>query len=101
MRIEGFADKANKGFAGVMVVLAPKDPAAMTKLARRDQSGSDGSFALLDVESGNSTTTAIEGGWNLDWSNPAIIARYLPGGRSVTVKDSPDSQPGRSRFSPA
>jgi 5-hydroxyisourate hydrolase-like protein (transthyretin family) len=95
VRVEGFAHKADKGFAGAMVLLVPKDSAAMTELARRDQSDSDGSFGLLDVEPGDYTVVAIEDGWDLDWGNPAVIARYLPGGQSVTVKDSPDSQPGR------
>ncbi len=95
VRIEGVTRKDGKGFAGAMVVLVPKNLAAMAGLARRDQSDSDGSFALLNVEPGDYTVVAIEDGWNLDWGNPVVIARYLPGGETVTVKDSPDSQPGR------
>jgi hypothetical protein len=100
-RVEGFARKpgtpadgsssegrkGDTGFAGAMVVLVPKDLTAMADLARRDQSDSDGSFALLDVAPGEYTVVAIEDGWDLDWSNPAVIARYLPGGVAVTVKD--------------
>ena len=29
----------------------------------------------------------------VDWGDPSVIARYLPGGQPVTVKDSLDSQP--------
>jgi len=76
-----------------MVLLVPTDPAAMAELGRRDQSDSDGSFALLDVEPGDYPVVAIEDGWGPNRGNPAVIARYLPGGQSVTLKDSPDSQP--------
>ena len=95
VRVEGVAQKGNKPFAGAMVVLVPKNLKAMAELARRDQSNSDGSFALLDVEPGDYTVVAIEDGWDVDWGNPSVIARYLPAGQTVTVKDSPDSQPGR------
>jgi hypothetical protein len=95
VRIEGFARKKERGFAGAMIVLVPKDLKAMAELARRDQSDSDGSFALLNVEPGDYTVVAIEDGWELDWGDPAVIARYLPGGQPVTVKDSSDSQSAR------
>lgn len=89
-RIEGFAKKADKekGAPGVMVVLVPKEPAAFPALTRRDQSDSDGSFALRDVAPGHYTIVAIEDGWELDWTRPEVIARYLSGGIPVTVKES-------------
>jgi hypothetical protein len=87
-RIEGFAKKADKGAPGVMVVLVPKEPAAFPSLARRDQSDSDGSFALRDVAPGKYTVVAIEDSWELDWERPEVIARYLPGGIPVTVTES-------------
>ncbi|HME58350.1 MAG TPA: carboxypeptidase-like regulatory domain-containing protein [Terracidiphilus sp.] len=87
-RIEGYARKAEKGAPGVMVVLVPKEPAAFPSLARRDQSDSDGSFALRDVSPGRYTVVAIEDGWDLDWELPEVIGRYLPGGISVTVTES-------------
>jgi hypothetical protein len=87
-RIEGFARKAEKGAPGVMVVLVPKEPAAFPALARRDQSDSDGSFALRDVAPGRYTVVAIEDGWDLDWTRPEVIRRYLPGGIPVIVTES-------------
>jgi hypothetical protein len=87
-RIEGFVKKDEKGIAGVMVVLVPKDLAAFPALARRDQSDSDGSFALRDVAPGQYTVVAIENGWNLDWERPEVISRYLPGGVAVSVTES-------------
>ncbi|MFZ0393698.1 MAG: carboxypeptidase-like regulatory domain-containing protein, partial [Terracidiphilus sp.] len=59
-------------------------------LARRDQSDSDGSFSLADVPPGRYTVVAIADGWNLDWQDRAVIARYLRAGEPVTI----DTQSG-------
>jgi hypothetical protein len=87
-RIEGFAHKGEKGAPGIMVVLVPKDLAAFPALARRDQSDSDGSFALRDVAPGQYTVVAIENGWDLDWERPEVISHYLPGRVPITVTES-------------
>jgi hypothetical protein len=86
-RIEGFARENGKGLAGAMVVLLPENPALWKALTRRDQSDSDGSFALQNVAPGAYTLVAIKDGWPLDWTSPDAMARYLPGGTSVTVTD--------------
>jgi len=70
-----------------MIVLLPKNPALWRALTRRDQSDSDGSFALPDVAPGNYTVVAIEDGWALDSTSSEAMARYLPGGTSVTVTE--------------
>lgn len=84
-RIEGFAKKDGQGFAGAMMLLLPKNTSQWKALTRRDQSDSDGSFAFHDVAPGEYTAVAIEDGWALDWTSPAAMARYLPGGINVTV----------------
>jgi hypothetical protein len=89
-RLEGFARRDGKGVAGVMVVLVPRKMAALDALVRRDQSDSDGSFSLRDVVPGDYTLVAIKDGWELDWAQPQVIGRYLPGGVAVTVTDSSD-----------
>ena len=86
-KIEGFAQKNDKGFPGAMVVLLPKNPALWKALTRRDQSNSDGSFAFQDVAPGEYTAIAIEDGWQLDWTSPQAMARYLPGGTNVSVTE--------------
>jgi hypothetical protein len=86
-RLQGFAKRDGKGASGVMVVLVPKDLTAIDGLARRDQSDSDGSFSLRDVVPGQYTLVAIDDGWPLEWMQPAVIARYLPGGVAVTIPD--------------
>jgi hypothetical protein len=86
-RVEGFARKNGKGSAGAMIVLLPRNPAQWQALTRRDQSDSDGSFALQNVAPGEYTVIAIEDGWEIDWTSPEAMARYLPAGTSVTVSE--------------
>jgi hypothetical protein len=83
--VEGTAKHAGKPFAGAMVVLVPKDPENNHSLFRRDQSDLDGTFNLQNVVPGSYTVLAIENGWDLDWSQPAIIAAYVNRGRTIEV----------------
>lgn len=83
--VRGFAKRSGKGAAGAMVVLVPKEPEANAELFRRDQSDSDGSFSLNTVIPGEYTIVAIENGWDLNWSQPGVIAHYLPQGRKIVV----------------
>lgn len=85
--INGVAQKAGKGFAGAMVVLVPKNPEGNRDLFRRDQSDMDGTFSLHNVVPGSYSLVAIENGWDLDWSQPAIIAAYARHGRAIEVRD--------------
>ena len=88
-RVEGMVRKDGKGLAGALVVLVPRNTAALNGLIRRDQSDSDGSFALRNVAPGQYTLVAIEGAWDLDRAGPEVLARYLPKGMAVTVGGSP------------
>jgi Carboxypeptidase regulatory-like domain len=90
--LDGFAQKQGKGFAGALIELLPANLALLEALGRRDQSDSDGSFSLADVIPGNYTLVAIENGWDLDWSDPQVMARYLPKGTSVTVTNAPGAR---------
>src|ERR1019366_3585278 len=94
--IAGTAKRADKPFAGAMVVLVPKevsnDPEQNRDLFRRDQSDLDGTFSLQNVVPGSYTLLAIENGWDLDWSQPSALAPYLAQGRTIEV----GSQVGRS-----
>ena len=86
-RVEGFARRDDKSMAGVMVVLVPKNRSAFRSLVRRDQSDSDGSFALRDVVPGQYTVVAIQDGWVLDWAQPEVLGRYLPRGVAITITE--------------
>ena len=70
-----------------MIVLVPKDPEANHDRFRRDQSDLDGSFSLANVIPGSYTIVAIENGWDLDWSEPAVLAHYLVHGQTLEVGD--------------
>ncbi len=85
--VQGIVRKAGKGFAGAMVVLVPKNPEVDRDLFRRDQSDLDGSFLLHAVIPGEYTLLAIENGWDLDWSQPGVIAAYLKHGRKIAVSN--------------
>ncbi|HEY4765033.1 MAG TPA: carboxypeptidase regulatory-like domain-containing protein [Candidatus Sulfotelmatobacter sp.] len=85
VNVEGIAKHAGKPFAGAMVVLVPKNPETDRQLFRRDQSDLDGTFSLRNVVPGSYTLLAIENGWDLEWSQPAVIAAYLSHGRTIEV----------------
>jgi len=87
VRVEGFAKRAGKGVAAAMVVLVPKDPESNLDRFRRDQSDSDGSFVLQNVIPGSYTVVAIEDGWDLDWSQPAVLSRFVERGQSISIAD--------------
>jgi hypothetical protein len=89
LNVEGTAKRGDKPFAGAMVVLVPKDPDNNRDLFRRDQSDLDGTFSLLNVVPGSYTVLAIENGWDLDWSQPAVIAAYMKHGRTIQIGSSP------------
>jgi Carboxypeptidase regulatory-like domain len=83
--VQGTVTRAGKGFSGAMVVLVPRVPEGNHDLFRRDQSDLDGTFSLRGVIPGSYTVLAIENGWDLDWSQPGVIAVYLKLGRAIEV----------------
>jgi hypothetical protein len=83
--VNGVAQRAGKGAAGAMIVLIPKNPEANRDLFRRDQSDLDGTFVFHSVIPGAYTVIAIENGWDLDWSKPAVIAHYGAHGQKLMV----------------
>ncbi len=89
--IQGTVQRAGKPFAGAMVVLVPKDPEINRDLFHRDQSDLDGTFSMRAVVPGTYTILAIENGWELDWSQPGVIAAYAKHGRKIEI----GSQPGQ------
>jgi hypothetical protein len=90
VEVQGTVKRAGKAFAGAMVVLVPKDPGANRDLFRRDQSDLDGTFGLRGVIPGSYTLLAIENGWDLDWSQPGVIAAYMKQGRTIAVSKQGD-----------
>jgi len=68
-----------------MVVLVPEKPEDHPDLFRRDQSDLDGTFKVSGVVPGNYTLLAIDDGWDLEWSRPEVIARYLQSGQPIRI----------------
>ena len=85
-QITGTALRLDKSVAGAMIVLVPADPAHNQVLYRRDQSDSDGTFTLSAVVPGRYTVLAIENGWDLEWTKPAVLSSYMTGGVVVQVQ---------------
>jgi hypothetical protein len=84
--LTGFALKDGKPFAGAMILLVPQDADQSPALFHRDQSDSDGSFLMAPLFPGRYTLLALENGWDLEWSNPAVLFQYLPNGLSVEIQ---------------
>jgi hypothetical protein len=83
--VTGVALQDDHPYAGAMIVLVPQDPGNNTPLFRRDQSDSDGSFALPNVVPGQYTLLALSNGWSVEWGNPAALQPYLKAGVPVQV----------------
>jgi Carboxypeptidase regulatory-like domain/Prealbumin-like fold domain len=88
--LEGVVIRAGKPFAGAMVVLVPRHAEGNRDLFRRDQSDLDGTFALHDVIPGSYSLIAIENGWDLDWSQPDVIAAYARHGQVIEIRNGPN-----------
>jgi len=84
-QVDGTALHEDTPFSGAMIVLVPQDAANNTPLFRRDQSDSDGTFTLPNVVPGQYTVIALANGWDLDWSNAAVLQPYLKRGTAVVV----------------
>jgi hypothetical protein len=85
--INGLAKRDGKAVAGAMIILVPKEAAADRSRFRRDQSDLDGSFTLPNVIPGAYTVIAIDDGWDLNWSEPGVLAPYLAHGQTIEVSD--------------
>jgi Carboxypeptidase regulatory-like domain len=83
--VEGFVHRGGKPSSGVMVALIPKDPQSHLDMFRRDQSDSDGSFALPAVIPGTYTLIAVEDAWGFQWLQPDVLNRYLRHGQNLTI----------------
>jgi hypothetical protein len=84
-KIDGIVLREGKPQSQAMVLLIPQDLENNRVLVRRDQSDSDGTFALANVVPGRYTAVAIQNGWNLEWANPAVLTPYLKDGEPIEI----------------
>lgn len=82
--IDGFAAKDNSNVAGALVLLLPEDSDSFQRL-RRDQSDSDGSFSMRNVQPGRYLLVAIDNGKDLGYKDDAVMKPYLKGGVAITA----------------
>jgi len=85
-RIEGTALLDSTPASQAAIFLVPEDPAHNLPLFRRDQSDSDGTFTLRQVVPGNYSLIAVAEGWDLEWTNPAVLKSFLEKGLKVRVE---------------
>jgi hypothetical protein len=80
--VAGFARSGGKPLQGAMVELVPATLGQSSAISAsyRDQSNSDGSFVMSSVLPGRYILIAIDHGWEIDWQNPAVLAKYLEHG---------------------
>jgi carboxypeptidase family protein len=84
-RVEGVAVKDGKAFPGAMIVLVPEDFEHHLSFVRRDQSDGDGTFVLPRAAPGKYKVVAMQNGWDIEWSNPAVLRPYLKKAESIEV----------------
>ncbi len=75
-----------------MVLLVPAtlgDPAGLN-VTRRDQSNSDGSFDITNVLPGAYILVGIDHGWDVNWSDPATLRRFLMQGLPLDLTSAGD-----------
>jgi hypothetical protein len=92
-KVTGVATKNDHPFGGAMVLLIPREFSHGAYIPR-DQSDSDGTFALTAVPPGRYTLLAIEDGRELAYHDPAAIAPYLEEGQVIAVPLNTSQNPG-------
>lgn len=83
-KIEGAVFKDGAPFAGAMVLLIPQN-LRRTDWIRRDQSDSDGTFAMANVAPGRYTLIAIDDGREFAYAEPGALDAYLSGGQVIEI----------------
>jgi len=84
-QVDGIALKDGKPAGGIRIMLVPAGADTNPGAFRFDQSDSDGTFSLFTVGPGKYTVLALEDAWELDWSKPGALEKYLAGGTVIQV----------------
>ena len=98
--VHGICTQHGQPLSGAMVLLVPASlgQTGSIPLVARDETNTDGSFDLKNVSPGQYILVAIDHGWDINWHDPATLARYLLGGvplspsRGVTVRQNVEAQ---------
>jgi protocatechuate 3,4-dioxygenase beta subunit len=89
-QVAGVARMGGLPAAGAMVLLVPANSGELGELAvtQRDQTNTDGSFAIRGVIPGRYILLAIDHGWDVNWHDPATLAMYLAHGVPLEIAPS-------------
>ena len=90
--ISGVAVKQGNPVAGAMILLMPEGGKNWETLVRRDQSDSDGTFRLAAIFPGKYQLLALEHGWELEWSEPAVLRPFLAKAVRVEISERQSEQ---------
>jgi hypothetical protein len=83
-RLDGIALRDQKPVSGAMILLVSRN-AEPGLVVPRDQSDSDGTFTLRDVQPGQYYLLAIDHGRGLEYHNARVLAPYLAGAQKIDV----------------
>jgi hypothetical protein len=85
--VDGFARIDGKPATGALVLLVPAAYGKLENISpiERDETNTDGSFALRGVFPGEYILVSIDHGWDVDWHDMATLAQYLAKGTPLTV----------------
>jgi len=75
-QLAGLAQLDSKPKSGALILLEPESRENFDDDIRMDQSDSDGTFALSNIVPGKYFLMAIEGGWDLDWADAAVLRPF-------------------------
>ena len=86
--LNGVARREGKTAAGAMVLLVPATfgQAGGGVPLVRQETNTDGSFALRAVQPGPYILVVLEHGWDVNWQDPETLARTLAGGVPLALK---------------
>jgi hypothetical protein len=90
LRLAGSTTLNSQSAAGTMILLVaatPPDAAGHFKVFRA-QSNTDGSFTLPRIPAGNYILVAIQNGWALHWTDPAVLSNFLLKGTPLQLNAS-------------
>lgn len=83
--VQGTALRDGKGVGGTMILLTPVHGETSYELDRRDQSDSDGTFALHRIVPGKYYVLSIDGGWDLEWGKAEVLKPYRAKATTIDV----------------
>jgi Carboxypeptidase regulatory-like domain len=86
--LKGVTRKDGKPLPGAFLLLIPTSELHEIRIAFRQQSDLDGTFEIPGLDAGAYTLVAIDGGWDLDWQQDAVLSRYLRAAIPIQIPDS-------------